>query len=99
MNDEKLLITLRVDGRRFPLRIDRKQEEVYRKAAKAIDDKLSLYKINYGDNPDLSLVDLLIMASIQVLGESYSEYNKVDTRPYEETISSLVEELEIYLKK
>lgn len=99
MNNDKLLITLRVDGRRFPLRIDRKQEEVYRKAAKAIDDKLSLYKINYGDNPDLSLVDLLIMASIQVLGESYAEYNKVDTRPYEETISSLVEELEIYLKK
>lgn len=99
MNDDKLLITLRVDGRRFPLRIDRKQEEVYRKAAKAIDDKLSLYKIKYGDNPDLSLVDLLIMASIQVLGESYAEYNKVDIRPYEETISSLVEELEIYLKK
>ncbi len=99
MNDDKLLITLNVDGRRYPLRIDRADEEAYRKAAKVIDDKLNRYRIAYGDNPDLSIVDLLIMASIQLLGESYLDYNKVDPRPYEETIGSLIEELDIYLKK
>lgn len=98
MSDDKLLITLKVDGRSFPLRIDRSQEGFYRKAAKVIDDKLNRYKIKYGDNPDLSTIDLLIMAAIQVVGESYFEYNKVDPKPYENTIGSLIEELNNYLK-
>lgn len=98
-DDDKLLITLKVDGRRYPLQIARSQEEVYRRAAKVIDDKLSRYKISFGDNPELSIVDLLIMASIQVLGESYLNYSKVDPKPYEETIGSLIEELNNYLKK
>ncbi|NLX80519.1 MAG: cell division protein ZapA [Proteiniphilum sp.] len=98
MSDDKLLITLRVDGRVFPLRINRSEEEVYRKAAKVLDDKLNRYKISYGDNPELSTIDLLIMSAIQVLGESYTEYNKIDPRPYENTIGSLIEELNNYLK-
>ncbi len=99
MSDDKLLITLKVDGRRFPLRIDRSEEEFYRKAAKVIDDKLNRYKIKYGDNPELSTLDLLIMATIHVLGESYAKYNIIDTKPYEETMGSLIEELNTYLKK
>ena len=98
MSDDKLLITLKVDGRTFPLKINRSEEGFYRRAAKIIDDKLNRYKIRYGDNPDLSTIDLLIMATIQVLGESYLEYSKVDTQPYERTIGSLIDELNNYLK-
>lgn len=99
MNDDKFLINLRVDGRTFPLRVMRSEEWAFRKAAKIIDDKLNRYKIAFGDNPELSTVDFLIMATIHALGESYSELEKNDTKPYERAIGTLVEELNIYLKK
>lgn len=99
MIDDKFLINLRVDGRTFPLRVKRSEESAFRKAAKSIDDKLSRYKIAFGDNLELSTVDYLIMAAIHVLGESYSDLEKNDTEPYERTVSNLVEELNIYLKK
>ncbi len=99
MDNDKLLINLKVDGRTFPLRVKRKEEEQWRKAAKIIDDKLSRYKIAFGDNPELSIVDIFIMAAIHALGESYIEIDKNDTKPYEKVIGRLVEELDIYLKK
>lgn len=99
MSDDKFLINLRVDGRVFPLRVRRSAEGAFRKAAKNIDDKLNRYKIAFGDNPELSTTDFLIMAAIHTLGESYSELDKNDTEPYKKAIGSLVEELNIYLKK
>jgi len=34
MGDDKLLVTLKIDGRKYPLKIDRSQEEAFRSAEK-----------------------------------------------------------------
>lgn len=41
MKDDKLKIHLRIDNELYPLVIDRDKEELYRKAAKQIDYKLT----------------------------------------------------------
>ena len=44
MADEKFNITLRVAGENFTLTIRRSDEQIYRDAAKLIDEKLNLYR-------------------------------------------------------
>ena len=99
MGDEKFLLTLEVDGRRYPLKIKRSEEEAFRKSAKTINDKINQYRVKYGANSDLIPQDLMAMTAIQALAENFSIGSKNNTKPYEDTIGSLVKELDIYLKK
>lgn len=99
MGDEKFLLTLEVDGRRYPLRIKPSEEEAFRKAAKTIDNKINQYRIRYGENPNLITQDFIAMAAIQATAENFSIGSKNDTKPFEDTIGSLIKELDIYLKK
>ena len=41
----------------------------------------------------------MAMTAIQALAENFSIGSKNNTKPYEDTIGSLVKELDIYLKK
>lgn len=50
MQNERFNIVLTVAGDKFPLTIPRSDEEVYRRAAKMIDDKLNLFRSRYGEN-------------------------------------------------
>lgn len=49
MGNEKFNIVLTVAGEKFPLTIQRSDEEIYRRAAKMIDDKLNLFRSRYGE--------------------------------------------------
>lgn len=99
MGDEKFLVTLEVDGRRYPLRIKRSEEEAFRKAAKEIDKKIIQYRVKFGANPNLTAQDFMAMTAIQALAGSLSIESKNNTKPYEDKIGSLINELDIYLKK
>lgn len=99
MGDEKFLLTLEVDGRRYPLKIKRSEEEAFRKSAKTINDKINQYRVKYGANSDLIPQDFMAMTAIQALAENFSIGSKNNTKPYEDTIGLLVKELDIYLKK
>ena len=99
MGDEKFLLTLEIDGRKYPLKIKQSEEEAFRKAAKTIDNKINQYRIRYGQNPNLITQDFIAMAAIQAMAENFSIGSKNDTKPYEDTIGSLIKELDIYLKK
>ncbi|MGV8963473.1 MAG: cell division protein ZapA [Candidatus Saccharimonadaceae bacterium] len=98
-NEEEFLLTLKVDGRNYPLRILRSEEEAFRGAAKEIDNKINQYRVVFGDSSGLISQDFIAMAAIQVLVENFSLKDKNYTQPYEDKISSLIEEIDHYLKK
>ena len=44
---DKLSIKIKIDGREYPLKVDRDDEEKYRKAAKIINDIILQYRQKY----------------------------------------------------
>ena len=68
MADEKFNITHRVAGENFTLTIRRSDEQIYRDAAKLIDEKLNLYRSRYGENvadKQLRMVALTIAVNLK----------------------------------
>ena len=60
--DDKLSIRINIADRYYPLKIDRKDEEKIRKAARSINEKVLQYKQKYGDK---DTQDFLAMAALQ----------------------------------
>jgi cell division protein ZapA (FtsZ GTPase activity inhibitor) len=83
--DDKLSININIADRLYPLRIERKDEENIRKAAKIINDKVAQYKQKYVSK---DLQDCLAMATLQFVIQKFDTESKVDN-------SQLVEELEV----
>ena len=100
MGDEKFLLTLEVAGRKYPLKIKKSDEQSFREAAKRINTKINQYRVAYGGaNPDITTQDYMAMTAIQALAENFSLGERNDTKPYEDKINSLINELDNYLKK
>ena len=100
MGDDKLLVTLKIDGRKYPLKIDRSQEEAFRSAEKKINNKINQYRVAFGgENSDLNAQDFMAMTTIQALVENFTLEGKSDRAPMEKKIVGLIEELDKYLKK
>lgn len=89
--DEKLSIRVNVADRYYPLRIDRKDEERIRLAAKLINDKVLQYKQRYSDK---DVQDFLAMASLQYVIKLLELENRHDVNPMIEAIRDLNDQLE-----
>ena len=98
-NEEKFSLTLVIDGRKYPIKILRSEEEAYRSAAKKINNKINQYRLTYGDSSELITQDFIAMTAIQALVQNFKLGVKNYTQPYEEKINSLIEELDHYLEK
>ncbi|NLJ01751.1 MAG: cell division protein ZapA [Bacteroidales bacterium] len=99
MGDEKFLLTLEIAGRKYPLRIKRSDEQAFREAAKRINIKINQYRVAYGgNNSPMTTQDFLAMTAIQALAENFTLGNKNNTKPFEDKIDSLIDELDDYLK-
>jgi len=94
--DEKLSIRVSVADRYYPLKIDRNQEEVIRKAAKMINEKVLQYKQRYKDK---DTQDFLAMASLQYVIKVIEAENKTDVSPVLEEIKVMEQELREFLDK
>ncbi|MDE5417103.1 cell division protein ZapA [Labilibaculum sp. DW002] len=94
--DEKLSIRVNVADRFYPLKIDRKQEEVIRKAAKMINEKVLQYKQRYKDK---DTQDFLAMASLQYVIKVIEAENKTDVSPVLDEIKVMEQELREFLDK
>jgi len=98
-NGERFLLTLTIDGRKYPIKIRRTEEEAYRDAAKQINNKINQYRVTYGDSSGLISQDFMAMTAIQALVENFTLGKKNYTQPHEDKISSLIMELDQYLEK
>jgi cell division protein ZapA (FtsZ GTPase activity inhibitor) len=94
--DDKLSIKVNVADRYYPLKIERKDEEKIRKAARLINEKVLQYKQRYLDK---DVQDFLAMAALQFVTRVIEMENKFDISPLEEQLQDLNEELDEYLKR
>jgi cell division protein ZapA len=94
--EEKLSIKVNVADRYYPLKIDRKDEEKIRRAAKEINDKVLLYKKRYLDK---DVQDFLAMAALQFVTKVIELEETRETIPVVDEIMKINQELEDYIKK
>ena len=93
--DDKLSIKVNVADRYYPLKIERRDEEKIRKAARLINEKVLQYKQRYLDK---DVQDFLAMAALQFVTRILEMEDKTDISPLEQKLQDLNEELEEYLK-
>ena len=93
--DQKLSIKVNVADRFYPLKIDIKDEEKIRKAAKLINEKVLQYKQRYTDK---DTQDFLAMAALQFVTKVIELEQSQNTIILEESLRELDEELSEYLK-
>jgi cell division protein ZapA len=93
--DDKLSIKVNVADRYYPLKIERRDEEKIRKAARLINEKVLQYKQRYLDK---DVQDFLAMAALQYVTRIIEMEDKTDISPLELKLQELNEELEEYLK-
>lgn len=90
--EEKLSIKVNVADRYYPLKIERKDEEKIRRAARLINDKVLQYKQRYTDK---DIQDFLAMAALQFVIKITEQEEKNDNiSPIFEDLKILNEELE-----
>ena len=93
--EDRLSIKVNVADRFYPLKIDSKDEEKIRKAARLINEKVLLYKQRYSDK---DTQDFLAMAALQYVTKVL-EYEQHDTNAsWLQNLKELDDELAEYLK-
>ncbi len=94
--DEKLSIRINLADRYYPLKIEAKDEERIRNAAKLINEKILQYRQRYVDKDNQ---DFLAMAALQFVIRYLEMQERADEQPILEDLKELNEELDLYLKK
>jgi len=94
--EEKLSIKVNVADRYYPLKIDRRDEEKIRRAAKMINDKVLQYKQRYTDK---DVQDFLAMAALQFVIKVIDSDNRLDDSKIMEELKELNAELDEYIKR
>ncbi len=89
--DDKLSIRVNIADRFYPLRIDRKDEERIRLAAKLINEKVLQYKQRYSDK---DVQDFLAMATLQYVIKLLELENQHDVNPFIEMVRDLNDQLD-----
>lgn len=95
MVSERFNIVLNVAGEKFQITIQRSEEEIYRRAAKMIDDKLNQFRSRYGENiadKQMKMVALTMAVNL-VKNETLS-----DASPVFERLEQLDKEVQELLK-
>lgn len=91
---EKLSINIKIDGRSYPLKVDKENEEKFRKAAKIINDIVLQYRQKYQTSDPL---DVLAMTAFQFVLKSIDFEEKADRSPLFDELKKIDEELGDYL--
>lgn len=97
MDDDKFLIHVEIAEKSYGLWINRSEEEIARKAAKQIQNKIIQYRQKFPASK-VDVKDLLAMVAFQLSMSNLQLEDKNDTNPFTERILQLNDELDMYLK-
>ncbi len=92
--DETFEIKLQVGGTYYPLTIQRKDEALYREAARRINSMLNRYRDHF---PQLSDEKYYVMVAMHIAMTNLMWENFNDTLPYKERIDALTNQIESVL--
>lgn len=87
---DKLVIQLLIGKQVYPITVRRDQEEVYRKAARLINEKLGRYEQAY---PNLSYERYTSVALLDFAVQVIQTQKQKDQSPYEDVVKRLTEEI------
>lgn len=96
MNKEQLRINIRIEGRTYPLTIDRKDEERHRVAAKAVNDTASKYRELFRDK---DAQDILAMAAFQIALNHTELMQREDKSLFIDGLKDLNDDISDFLKE
>ena len=96
MGEDKLSIRINLADRYYPLKIDTKDEEKIRKAAKLINEKILQYKQRYTDK---DTQDFLAMAALQFVIKYLEADDDEKDEGMAEELETLNDELDNYLER
>ena len=94
--EDKLTIRVNIVDRYYPLKIERRDEEKIRMAAKRINDTVIQYKKTYAEKDSQ---DFLAMAALQFVTKMIEKDHDTDISPIFDELSSLEKELDEVLEK
>jgi cell division protein ZapA (FtsZ GTPase activity inhibitor) len=94
--EEKLSIKVNVVDRYYPLKIERKDEEKIRKAARLINERVQQYKQRYSDK---DTQDFLAMAALQFVIKSIENEEQLNDATFIDRLQEVNSEIENYLSK
>jgi len=96
VNKSKFGINIKIEGRVYPLQIDREDEEKYRLAAKMVNEMVLKFRELYRDKDSQ---DILAMAAFQVaLGYTEMQFRK-DKTLFIEELKNLNDDISDFLKE
>ena len=95
-NSDKLVITLMIGRQSQQIHILREQEEIYRNAARQINEKLSRYELAYPNQATERYMSIVLLdLAVQMLQLK----EKDDVKPIFETLTNLTIEIEEAISK
>lgn len=93
---EKLVIRLMIGNQMYPISVKREQEEIFRKAAKDINEKLQRYQSTY---PKQGYEKYMSIALLDFAVKVLQIENNNETEPYNRSLQQLTAEIEEALLK
>jgi len=94
--EDRLSIRVNVADRYYPLKIERKDEEKIRRAARMINEKVLQYKQRYTDK---DVQDFLAMAALQFVIKVIDSEKNDDISPVFDGVKEIISELNEYINK
>ena len=96
MNKNQLRINIKIEGRVYPLNIDRKDEEKHRIAAKQVNETLSKFKELFRDK---DAQDILAMTAFQLALSQTEMLEQEDKSLFIDEIKNLNDDISDFLKE
>ena len=96
MKDNDFRINIKIDGRNYPLTINRKDEERYRKAAKIVNETINEYRKRFQNN---DLQDIMAMTAFQAALNYTKLEDRQDYSQFIDDIKDLNDDISDFLKE
>ena len=96
MDKNQLRINIRIEGRVYPLNIDRKDEEKHRIAAKTVNETVQKYRELFCDK---DAQDILAMAAFQIALNQAEMQERQDRSLFIDELKNLNDDISDFLKE
>lgn len=95
MKDKDFRIHIKIDGRVYPLNINRDEEERYRKAAKIVEETISGFRKMFQNNDNQ---DIMAMTAFQVALRYTEEQQRRDYSQFIDEIKDITDDISDFIK-
>jgi len=96
LKDKSFRIHIKIDGKAYPLNINRADEERYRKAAKIVNETISSYRKMFQNSEQQ---DIMAMTAFQVALSYTEEQERHDYTQFIDDIKDLNDDITDFLKE